>query len=97
MTRSRWELIVAPSAERSLRRLPSKAAAAVVEFMLGPLVENPKRVGHPLRGQLEGLWAARRGPYRIVYEIDESTAADQKAGEHEEDHHGLWAQSAREK
>jgi mRNA interferase RelE/StbE len=72
VTRSGWELIVAPSAERSLTRLPEKAAAAVVAFMLGPLLENPKRVGHPLPGQLEGLWAARRGPYRVVYEIVES-------------------------
>ena len=71
MTRSRWELIVAPSAERSLARLPRKAAAAVVEFLLGPLLENPARVGHPLRGELQGLWTARRGPYRVVYEIDE--------------------------
>jgi mRNA-degrading endonuclease RelE of RelBE toxin-antitoxin system len=60
---------VAPSAERALARLPKKAAAAVVEFMLGPLLENPTRVGHRLRGELEGLWAARRGPYRVVYEI----------------------------
>jgi len=71
VTRSRWELIVAPSAERSLARLPEKAAAAVVEFMLGPLLENPDRVGHRLRGELDDLWAARRGPYRVVYEIDE--------------------------
>jgi mRNA interferase RelE/StbE len=63
--------VVAPSADRALARLPEKAAAAVVEFMLGPLLEAPERVGHRLRGDLEGLWAARRGPYRIVYELDE--------------------------
>ena len=72
MTRSRWELLVAPSAERSLARLPEKVAAAVVGFMLGPLLEDPNRVGRPLRGELEGLSAARRGPYRVVYEIDEA-------------------------
>jgi mRNA-degrading endonuclease RelE of RelBE toxin-antitoxin system len=71
VTRSKWELVVAPSAERSLSRLPEKVAAAVVEFMLGPLLESPNRVGHRLRGELKGLWAARRGPYRVVYEIDE--------------------------
>lgn len=70
MTRSSWEIIVAPSAERSLARLPEKAAAAIVEFMLGPLLEDPNRLGHRLRSELEGLWAARRGPYRIAYEID---------------------------
>ena len=72
MSRSRWELIVAPSAERTLARLPEKVAAAVVEFMLGPLVTAPARVGHPLRGELEGLWSARRGAYRVVYEIDDA-------------------------
>src|SRR6266540_4363473 len=72
VSRSRWELVVAPSAERTLSRLPEKAAAAVVEFMLGPLVADPKRVGHPLRGELQALWAARRGPYRVVYELDEA-------------------------
>lgn len=63
---------MAPSAERTLARLPEKAATAVVEFMLGPLVEAPKRVGHPLRGELEGLRAARRGPYRVIYELEDS-------------------------
>lgn len=67
-----WELLVAPSAERTLARLPEKAALAVVEFMLGPLIENPRRMGHRLRSELEGLWAARRGPYRIVYQILEA-------------------------
>jgi mRNA interferase RelE/StbE len=69
VTRARWELIVAPSVDRTLSRLPEKVAAAIVEFMLGPLIEEPRRVGHPLRRDLEGLSVARRGPYRVVYEI----------------------------
>lgn len=71
MSRRAWELIVAPSADRVLARIPEKAATAVVEFLLGPLLENPKRVGHRLRGELKGLWAARRGAYRIVYEVED--------------------------
>jgi mRNA interferase RelE/StbE len=72
VTRRRpWELVVAPSAERPLARLPAKAAAAVVEFLVGPLARDPVRVGHRLRGELAGLRAARRGPYRVVYELDE--------------------------
>ncbi len=38
--------------------------------MLGPLAETPRRVGKPLVGELDGLWSARRGDYRVVYEID---------------------------
>jgi mRNA-degrading endonuclease RelE of RelBE toxin-antitoxin system len=71
VTTSSWELVVAPSAERALARVPEKAAAAVVEFMLGPLLEDPYGVGHRLHRELAGLWAARRGPYRVVYEIDD--------------------------
>jgi mRNA interferase RelE/StbE len=72
-----YVLVVAASAERSLRRLPEPVAAPVVEFMVGPLVENPRRVGHPLRRELAGLWSARRGPYRVVYEIDDEANAVQ--------------------
>jgi mRNA-degrading endonuclease RelE of RelBE toxin-antitoxin system len=69
VTEGEWTLRVAPSAERSLRRLPDKVAIAVVEFLVGPLCDNPRRVGHPLGRELTGLWAARRGAYTVVYEI----------------------------
>lgn len=69
-----YRLSVAASAERSLARLPERAAAAIVELLVGDLIEAPARVGHPLRRELSGLWAARRGPYRVVYEIDDDTA-----------------------
>ncbi len=63
--------MLAVTAERSLDRLPTKVAAATVEFMLGPLVDSPRQVGHPLRRELAGVWSARRGAYRIVYELNE--------------------------
>ncbi len=71
MTDEAWTLRVAASAERQLARLPDRMAAAVVEFLVGPLCENPHRVGHPLQRELSGLWSARRGAYRVIYEIDD--------------------------
>jgi len=71
LTTEGWRLVIAASAERSLGRLPPKIAAATVEFMLGPLMEAPRRVGHLLQRELTGLWSARRGAYRIVYELNE--------------------------
>jgi len=71
MTESRWGLVVAGPARRTIERLPSKVAIAVLDFVLGPLIENPHRVGKPLRGDLTGLHSARVGTYRVVYEIDE--------------------------
>ena len=73
--RQSFEIRVAASAERQLARLPERVAAAVVEFIVGPLSENPRRVGHPLLRELEGVWSARRGAYRILYEVDDSERA----------------------
>jgi len=69
-----YRLSVAASAERSLARLPERTASAIVEFLVGDLTESPRRVGHPLRNELVGLWSARRGPYRVVFEIDDDAA-----------------------
>lgn len=65
-----FELRVAGPAQRQLERLPEGTAAAIVEFMLTALVDNPHRVGGRLQRELEGLYSARRGAYRVVYEID---------------------------
>jgi mRNA-degrading endonuclease RelE of RelBE toxin-antitoxin system len=66
-----WQLVVAPGAERTLGRVTERVAAAIVEFMLGPLLDEPTRVGKPLQRELTGYWSARRGSYRVVYRLDE--------------------------
>lgn len=66
-----YAVLVTATAERALGRLHESAAAAIVEFIVGPLAQAPRRVGHELRREMEGLWSARRGPYRVVYEIDD--------------------------
>ena len=72
MTETPWDLVAAAPARRALDRLPEKIALAVLDYLVGPLLENPQRVGKPLRGDLAGLHSARVGAYRIVYEIFES-------------------------
>lgn len=49
--------------------LPESVAVACWEFIRGPLAENPQQVGKPLRGQLEGRYSARRGEFRVIYQI----------------------------
>jgi mRNA-degrading endonuclease RelE of RelBE toxin-antitoxin system len=61
------------SAQRSLETLPSKVAIAIVELVYGPMAEDPKRVGKPLRFELVGRWSARRGSYRVIYRIDDES------------------------
>ena len=45
--------------------------SAVIEFACGDLAREPRRVGKPLRRDLDGTYSARRGPYRILYRIDD--------------------------
>ena len=67
-----YELVLAPPATRAIRSgLPESVAAAVIEFLIGALVENRHRVGKQLRGDLAGIYAARRGTYRVLYRINE--------------------------
>jgi mRNA interferase RelE/StbE len=69
---NRYEVVVAAGVRRALAEtLPPSAAFAALEFIYGPLAENPHRVGATLRAPFEGLYRARRGEYRVRYRIDE--------------------------
>jgi len=69
-----YELVLTPPAIRAIRTaLPEPVAAAVIEFMTGPLIDHPRRVGRMLRRELQGVWSARRGTYRVLYRINDHT------------------------
>jgi mRNA interferase RelE/StbE len=65
-------VLVMPPARRLVDRLPISVAAAVIET-LDAIAANPRRLGKPLRFELEGCLSARRGPYRIIYRVDYAT------------------------
>lgn len=72
MSDARYELVVTAPAARAIREtLPEAVAFAVIDFITGALLDNPKRVRSPLRGELEGVWSARRGTYRVLYRVDD--------------------------
>jgi mRNA-degrading endonuclease RelE of RelBE toxin-antitoxin system len=78
--------VTGPAARALASRLPEKVAAAAYEFITGALLENPHRVGKLLLlPPYEGTRSARRGTYRILYELDEEsrevtvTAIDHRA------------------
>ena len=72
-----YELGTAPPARRALaERLPLDVAAAAVEFITGPLLENPHRLGKPLGEELTGIYSARLArDWRVLYEIDDTKHA----------------------
>jgi mRNA-degrading endonuclease RelE of RelBE toxin-antitoxin system len=69
---SDYTLETTPTVRRALtERLPEVVAVAAFEFMTGPLLINPYRVGKQLTPPLDDRWSARRGTYRIIYRIDD--------------------------
>jgi mRNA interferase RelE/StbE len=70
----RYEVRFPPAARRAIaKRLPEAVTAAALEFCASTLAVNPHRVGKPLFGPLTGCHGARRGTYRIAYQIDEDS------------------------
>jgi mRNA interferase RelE/StbE len=68
-----YQLGTAPPARRAITdRLPPDVATAAIEFITGPLLANPYRVGKPLGEELEGIISARLArDWRVLYEIDD--------------------------
>jgi mRNA interferase RelE/StbE len=73
-----YRLSLASAARRALTEgppigLPLAVAAAVGEFITGPLLQQPCVVGKPPTNELAAYHSARRGAYRVVYRIDDKT------------------------
>lgn len=66
-----YEVTFSPTARRDLQSVPPRILPAIIEFVYGDLSRNPQRVGKALERDLAGFHSARRGPYRILYSIDE--------------------------
>ena len=72
-TQEPYTLRATPTVRRTLAEtLPEAVAAAAYEFITGPLLEQPHRVGKQLLPPLDDRFSARRGTYRVIYRIDEA-------------------------
>ena len=70
--REPYTLRTTPTVRRALgETLPEAVATAAFEFITGPLLEEPYRVGKRLLAPLDDRHSARRGTYRVIYRIDE--------------------------
>lgn len=53
-----------------MANVAERVIPAIVEFVNGDLAAFPHRVGKLLERELAGSYSARRGSYRILYDID---------------------------
>ena len=67
-----YELRTTSTVRRALSEtLPEAVAVAAYEFITGPLLREPYRVGKRLLPPMDDRFSARRGTYRIIYRIDD--------------------------
>lgn len=68
-----YEVDLTKTARRALaEQLPLEVALAVSDFLLGPLADNPHRLGKELDPPLAGVYSARvMREWRVLYVIDD--------------------------
>jgi mRNA interferase RelE/StbE len=68
-----WRIEFHPDAAKELKKLDRAVAARIVrtlETRIAPL-DDPRRLGAPLKGEHEGYWRWRIGDYRVVARVEE--------------------------
>jgi mRNA interferase RelE/StbE len=68
-----WRIEFLPAAEKELAKLGRAEAKRIIETLktrIAPL-DDPRRLGSALSGQLGGLWRWRIGDYRVVARIED--------------------------
>ena len=69
-----YAVVWSSPARRSIGTLPEKTATAIVAYIYAVVADDPHRASHALHFELEGLHCARRGDFRVIYEIDDETS-----------------------
>lgn len=70
----RYGVEISEFAEKELLKLDSSQRRQIMAWIKKNLIdcEDPRRTGHPLTGEFQGLWRYRVGRYRIIAEIIDS-------------------------
>ena len=65
-----YELRTTSAVRRALgETLPEAVATAAYEFITGPLLKDPYRIGKRLLPPMDDRFSAHRGTYRVIYRI----------------------------
>ena len=66
-----WMIRYLKSTQKDAQQLDPQIRKRIKEFMEQRVakLENPRRLGEPLKGQLADLWRYRVGSYRIICEL----------------------------
>jgi mRNA interferase RelE/StbE len=65
-----YKVVWHEKAAADLKSLDRVIAQKIIDRVKGHLVQQPDKLGKPLKGVLQGLFRYRFGDYRIIYAID---------------------------
>jgi mRNA interferase RelE/StbE len=70
-TNSRWRIEINRTAERQIKKLGRSVQRTIIRFLKERLIllDNPRQLGKPLRGEKGELWRYRVGDHRLVCDI----------------------------
>ena len=76
-----WAIEFDPAAKRELNKLDSPVARRILKFLLERVakLDDPRRIGERLKGQLHHLWKYRVGDYRILCSFKQNLAGCARA------------------
>ena len=68
-----WSVKIEESARKELRDIGPSGAALILAYAEKRLhgCSNPRAFGHPLRGDMHGLWRYRVADYRLICRLDD--------------------------
>ncbi|MEA3045165.1 MAG: mRNA interferase RelE/StbE [Sphingomonadales bacterium] len=68
-----WSITFLPEAVKELKKLDHAAATRIVKTLETRIatLEDPRKLGAPLKGEHEGYWRWRIGDYRVIARIED--------------------------
>jgi mRNA interferase RelE/StbE len=69
-----WKIEFVPAAAKELKKLGRTEAARIITTLETRIavLDDPRRLGSALTGELGGLWRWRIGDYRVVARIEDN-------------------------
>ncbi|MDR2149070.1 MAG: type II toxin-antitoxin system RelE/ParE family toxin [Tannerella sp.] len=68
-----YSLDSTPQFDKYFKKLDKQSQENIANYIRKKLVniENPRSIGKPLKGNLQGLWRYRIGDYRLICQIQD--------------------------
>ena len=70
-----WRLIFHPDSVKELKKLDSAAAARIVKTLETRIavLDDPRSLGAPLKGDHDGYWRWRIGHFRVIARLNDAS------------------------